>query len=112
VARFVRAWEAADLDALVTLLTDDVFISMPPMPFEYQGRDAVGGFCALLFGAGRRTELVPTRANGQPAFGAYVRGPDGGSHATGLFVLTLSGDRISAMTRFDTSVLPRSLPRR
>src|SRR5690242_9247764 len=52
------------------------------------------------------------RANGQPAFGAYVRGPDGSSHATGLFVLTLSGDRISAMTRFDTSVLPRfGLPR-
>ena len=55
---------------------------------------------------------MPARANGQPAFGAYVRGPDGGSHATGLFVLTLSGDRISAMTRFDTGVLPRfGLPR-
>src|SRR5512133_2163864 len=39
VAKFVRAWESADLDALVALLTDDVFISMPPMPFEYQGRD-------------------------------------------------------------------------
>ena len=42
VARFVRAYESADLDALVALLTDDVFISMPPMPFEYEGRDARG----------------------------------------------------------------------
>jgi len=69
VAKFVRAWESADLDALVALLTDDVFISMPPMPFEYQGRDVVAGFCASLFGAGRRFDLVPARANGQPAFG-------------------------------------------
>ena len=74
VARFVRAYESADLDALVALLTDDVFMSMPPMPLEYEGQDVVARFCALLFGAGRRFDLVPTRANGQPAFGAYVRG--------------------------------------
>ena len=66
MAKFVRAWESADLDALVALLTDDVFISMPPMPFEYEGRDVVARFCAMLFGAGRRYDLVPTRANGQP----------------------------------------------
>src|SRR5258708_3002115 len=54
VAKFVRAWESADLDALVALLADDVFVSMPPMPFEYQGRDVVARFCAILFGAGRR----------------------------------------------------------
>jgi hypothetical protein len=69
VAKFIRAWESADLGALVALLTDDVFMSMPPMPFGYEGRDVVAGFCACLFGAGRRTDLVPTRANGQPAFG-------------------------------------------
>ena len=74
VAKFVRAWESADLDALVALLTDDVFMSMPPMPFEYEGRDAVARFCASLFGAGHRFDLVPARANGQPAFGAYLRG--------------------------------------
>ena len=76
VAKFVRAWESADLDALVALLTDDVFMSMPPMPFEYEGRDVVARFCASLFGAGRRFDLVPTRANGQPAFGAYLRAAD------------------------------------
>jgi RNA polymerase sigma-70 factor (TIGR02960 family) len=117
VARFVRAWEAADVGALVDLLTDDVFASMPPMPFEYHGREVVAGFCACLFGAGRRFDLVPARANGQPAFGAYVRGPDGTSHGAGLYVLTLAGDRISAMTRFENGVLPwfglpRSLPSR
>jgi RNA polymerase sigma-70 factor (ECF subfamily) len=114
VAKFVRAWESADLGALVALLTDDVFMSMPPMPFEYEGRDVVARFCACLFGA-RRTDLVPTRANGQPAFGTYLRAPGGISHGTGLYVLTLTGDRICAMTRFENSVLPwfglpRSLP--
>jgi RNA polymerase sigma-70 factor (TIGR02960 family) len=115
VARFVAAYESADIDALVALLTDDVFTSMPPMPFEYEGRDAVSGFFATLFGAGRRFSLVPTRANGQPAFGAYVRGPDGIRHGVGLFVLTLTGERICSLTRFENSVLPwfglpRSLP--
>ena len=55
VAKFVRACESADLDALVALLTDDVFMSMPPMPFEYEGRDVVARFCPSLFGAGRKS---------------------------------------------------------
>jgi RNA polymerase sigma-70 factor (ECF subfamily) len=112
VAEFVRAYESADLDALVALLTDDVFISMPPMPFEYEGRDVVARFCASIFGAGRRFDLVRTRANGQPAFGVYLRAPTGVSHEIGFFVLTLAGDRIAAMTRFENSVFPSfGLPR-
>jgi RNA polymerase sigma-70 factor (TIGR02960 family) len=115
VAKFVRAWEAADLDAVVALLTDDVFVSMPPIPFEYEGRGVVARFCANIFGAGRRFDLVPTRANGQPALGAYLRTSTGVCQGVGLFVLTLAGDQICAMTRFDNSVLPwfglpRSLP--
>jgi RNA polymerase sigma-70 factor (TIGR02960 family) len=106
VTKFVSAWESADLDALVALLTDDVFISMPPIPFEYEGRDAVARICASIFDTGRRFDLVPTRANGQPAFGAYVRAPDGSSHGVGLYVLTLTTDRICALTRFESSVLP------
>ena len=117
VALFVRAWESADLDALVALLTNDVFIAMPPVPFGYEGRDVVARYCARLLGAGRRFDLVPTRANGQPAFGAYLRGPAGIRHATGFWVLTMAGDQICAMTRFEASVLPwfglpRSLPSR
>jgi RNA polymerase sigma-70 factor (ECF subfamily) len=117
VAKFVSAYESADLDALVALLTDDVFASMPPMPLEYEGREMVARFFSAIFGSGRRFDLVRTRANGQPALGAYLRAPTGIRHGTGLFVLTLTGDRICAMTRFENSVLPwfglpRSLPSR
>jgi RNA polymerase sigma-70 factor (TIGR02960 family) len=117
VAKFVSAYESAELDALVALLTDDVFISMPPMPLEYEGRDIVARFFALLFGGGRRFELVRTRANGQPAFGAYLRTPTGVRRGVGLYVLALTGNWICAMTRFENSVLPRfglpeSLPSR
>jgi len=106
VARFVRAWEAADVAGLVALLTDDVFMAMPPMPHEYEGRDLVLRFCAGLFDAGRRFDLVPAGANGQPALGAYLRTPDGSRPGVGLYVLRLRGDRIAAMTRFEATVLP------
>jgi RNA polymerase sigma-70 factor (TIGR02960 family) len=106
VAKFVSAWESADLKALVALLTDDAFVSMPPKPFEYEGRDAVARFCASIFRSGRRFDLVRTRANGQPAFGAYLRAATGMGYGTGLYVLTITGDWICAMTHFDKSVLP------
>ena len=117
VAEFARAYESGDLDALVALLTDDVFLSMPPFPLEYEGIDVATRFYASMIGSGRRFDLVPTRANGQPAFGAYLRAPTGIRYGTGLLVLTLAGNRISSVTRFDTSVLPwfglpRSLPSR
>jgi RNA polymerase sigma-70 factor (TIGR02960 family) len=115
VARFVRAYQANDLDALVELFTDDVFMSMPPLPMEYEGRDVVGRFMALHFGRNWRYHLVPTRANGQPAFGLYAESGDGIRRGIGLIVLTLAGGRISALTRFENSTLPwfglpRSLP--
>ena len=115
VAKFVGAWESGDLDALVDLCTADVSVSMPPIPLEYHGRDVVTGFLASLMRV-RSHDLVPTRANGQPAFGAYLRAPSGAiRHGTGLFVLTITGDRICGMTRFDNNVLrwfglPQSLP--
>ncbi|HEY4225743.1 MAG TPA: sigma-70 family RNA polymerase sigma factor [Pseudolysinimonas sp.] len=114
VVSFTRAYESGDLDAVVALLTDDVFMSMPPMPLEYEGKGPVAEFCSLLFGSGRTFHLVPTRANGQPAFGLYSRGPDGVLHGTGLIALALAGQRISAMVRFESGMLawfglPRSL---
>jgi hypothetical protein len=105
LAKFVRAWESGDVDPLVALLTFDVSVSMPPIPLEYHGRDEVARFLASLMRR-RSHDLVPTRANGQPAFGAYLRAPTGGiRHGTGLFVLTLAGDQIGAMVRFESSVL-------
>ena len=117
VARFVSAYEAADLDALVALLTDDVFMSMPPMPLEYEGRDAGGPLLRQPFR--RRPQVRPRADAGQRPAGVrrLPARPDGIRHGTGLIVLTLTGDRICAMTRFETSVfpwfgLPRSLPSR
>jgi RNA polymerase sigma-70 factor (ECF subfamily) len=116
VGKFVRAYESGDVDALVALLTADVGVSMPPVPLEYHGRDVVARFYASIFRPGREFDLVPTRANGQPAYGVYSRAPTGGiRHGSGILVLTLTGDRICAMTRFDNNVLPwfglpRSLP--
>lgn len=105
VAKFVSAYEAADIDALVALLTDDAFMSMPPIPLEYHGRDSVARFCAFVFATAQRFELVPTRANAQPALGVYRHTPTG-IHGAGLFVLTLTDDRIAAITRFESTVLP------
>jgi RNA polymerase sigma-70 factor (TIGR02960 family) len=104
VARFVEAYEAADIDGLVALLTDDVFMAMPPLPLEYRGRDAVAAFFARIFASGRRS-LVTTSANGgQPAFGVFS-GDGETRQGTGMIVLTVTGGRISAMTRFEPNVL-------
>jgi RNA polymerase sigma-70 factor (ECF subfamily) len=105
VASFVRAYQASDIDAVVALLTDEVFVSMPPMSFEYEGRAAARAiFTSIL--RDRSFTLVPTRANGQPAFGTYLLGADGARRGTGLMVVTLEGDRVSALTRFEAAVLP------
>jgi RNA polymerase sigma-70 factor (ECF subfamily) len=112
--RLVRALEDGDVDAMVALMTDDAWVRMPPVPLEYQGRDLAGRFFSTIaFRQGRRYRFVPTRANGQPAFGVYLLDPlTQVAHAFGLFVITLAGDRVSAITRFDNTVLPRfGLPR-
>ena len=77
----------------MALLTDDAWLTMPPLPHAYQGRDAIGAF---LRGAEERRgapmRLVPTRANTQPAFGCYLSVPDTGvARAFSMLVLTLEG---------------------
>jgi RNA polymerase sigma-70 factor, ECF subfamily len=114
VERFTRAFSNGDVAGLVALLTEDVRLNMPPLPLQYQGRSVAERFHTVVtFREGRTYRLIPTRANGQPAFGLYIR--DRRSrllHANGLMVLSLSGGHISAMTRFDNSVLSRfGLPR-
>jgi RNA polymerase sigma-70 factor (TIGR02960 family) len=105
VDAFVRAYQASDVESVVALLTDDVFISMPPMPFEYEGVEAAAAICRAILG-GRTFELLPTRANGQPSFGTYLVASDGSRRGTGILVLTLAGERISAITRFEGTALP------
>ena len=115
VGRFAETVEAGDIDGMVALLTDDAWVTMPPLPHAYQGRAAISAF--LRGSAERRgapLRLVPTHANGQPAFGCYLRVSETEvARAYALFVLTLEGDQISAITWFaDSSVLPRlGLPR-
>ncbi len=109
IERLTRAYEAGDVDGIIALFSDDAWLTMPPAPLEYQGRDPIARFLtAIAFRDGRTYRLVPARANGQLAFGAYLHAPKpGDEQASGLLVLTLSGDRIQAMTRFTSSVFPR-----
>jgi RNA polymerase sigma-70 factor (ECF subfamily) len=113
VRQLTEAYASGDVPGIVSLLTEDVWVRMPPAPFEYQGRELAVRGLSLLFGRGLRYRLVATRANGQPAFGLYGHDPRSGIlHAEGLLVLTLAGRSISVITRFDNSNLARfGLPR-
>ena len=108
VDRFAETVENGDIDGMVALLTDDAWLTMPPLPHAYQGHDAIGAF---LRGADERRgapmRLVPTRANTQPAFGCYlVEAETDVARAFSLFVLTLDGGRICAITWFaDSGIL-------
>ena len=73
VRRLTQAYQTADLDGIIALLTEDVWLTMPPAPFEYQGREVAARALRLLFGTGRTCRLIATRANGQPAFGCTSR---------------------------------------
>jgi len=117
--RFADAFVAADLTRLVALLTDDAWLSMPPAPHQYHGIDAIAAFLRASFAyrGDRLVQLLPTRANTQPAFGSYLIDPiEPVATPAGLFVLTMAGDRIQAITRFHIDALyprfglPESLP--
>ena len=109
VDRLTRAYENGDVDGLVALLTEDVLMTMPPIPLEYLGRELVARFLrAAIFPPGLTHRPVPARANGQPALVMYqLDHHSGAARATGVLVFTLSGSRVSAITRFDDTVLPR-----
>jgi RNA polymerase sigma-70 factor (ECF subfamily) len=117
VARLTGALERADLDALIELLVADVRLSMPPAMLEYRGIETARRvFAAVSFRPGRTYRVVPTRANGQPAFGLYLADPHASVYrAYCLLVITTAGDHITAITSFSTNVmtrfgLPRTLP--
>ncbi len=115
VRRFAESVESGDTEGIVALLSDDAWLTMPPLPHAYQGREAIGAF---LRGAEQRRGspmwLVPTRANTQPAFGCYLAasGADA-ARAFSLLALSIEGEHIAAVTWFaESSAFPRfGLPR-
>jgi RNA polymerase sigma-70 factor (ECF subfamily) len=116
VDRFVTAFTGHDVDALVALMTEDVWVRMPPLPFEYRGTEAVHRFFTAIDGHRRAiARMVPVRANGQPAWGEYIRDPvTGGLHITGVAVAGFAGDRICEITHFEATLasylgLPRTI---
>jgi RNA polymerase sigma factor (sigma-70 family) len=114
VDRFVAAFTDLDVDALVALMTDDVWVRMPPLPFEYRGTAAAHRFFTATAAHRRQVaRLVPVRANGQPAWGEYRRDAvTGVLHLSGVEVISLAGDRISEIARFETTLAPHfGLPR-
>ena len=74
-SRFATAFAGNDIDGVVALLTDDAWFTMPPITLEFQGPEAIAGFLRDISGwrGPRHYRLVPTRANGQPAFGCYLQ---------------------------------------
>lgn len=101
--RFVRAWEAVDIDGLVALLREDSVLTMPPFPMRFVGPKGIGEFFSRVPAGGvlDQIRLVPTRANDQPAVAAYMLAPEEGIHrAYGIMVLTLDADRIAEIIGF------------
>jgi RNA polymerase sigma-70 factor (ECF subfamily) len=98
--RYLSYWEQADLNGLVNLLQQDVAFAMPPSPSWYQGRDSVSRFLANIIPQGR-WRLLPTRANGQPAFGLYGQNPENGRfYPFAIQLLTLHAGKIQAINTF------------
>ncbi len=99
LARYIQAWEAANVGELVAMLRADATLSMPPAPTWYQGHAEIAAFFAPLL-QGFTWKLIPVEANAQPAYLSYRLEPDGGYHAVGLSILTLEGAQVSAITTF------------
>jgi RNA polymerase sigma-70 factor (ECF subfamily) len=114
VQHLTAALTAHDVDAVVRLLAEDVRISMPPLAAIWEGRQRAAEFLTeVAFRLVPEARFVETRANGQPALGVYMRdGPDHVWRISGLLVITLGGEEITALTRFESSTArPFALPR-
>ncbi|GAB7182282.1 sigma-70 family RNA polymerase sigma factor [Kitasatospora sp. Ki12] len=104
--RYVRAFEAYDMDGLAALLHEDVTLNMPPFSMWLQGQEEIR---AWMLGPGhgcRGSRLLPVTANGGPAFAQYRPSPEGGHEPWALIVPEVSAGRITGFTNFlDTDVL-------
>jgi RNA polymerase sigma-70 factor (ECF subfamily) len=92
--------QCGDIQALTDMLTQDVTWSMPPIPTWFAGRDVIARFLATRLLAPGDHRMVPTMANGQPAFALYVRGHDGVRRAVAVQVLTLTASGIARVVAF------------
>ena len=117
--RFADAYVAADIDGVLTLLTDDAWLSMPPAPHQYHGLPAIRSFLEASFdfrGERRRTSSPVARTISRPLAAISRDREDPIARPAGVFVLSLAGDRIAALTRFHLDDLyprlglPESLP--
>lgn len=96
VQRYVRAFEAADVPALVRLLADDAVLEMPPVPLWYRGSRDYGRFLQRVFRMrGTGWSVWELTANGQPALAAYAPEPGGGCRLHTLQVFTVTGGRVA-----------------
>jgi RNA polymerase sigma-70 factor (TIGR02960 family) len=113
VDRLTAAFAANDVDGIVALLSDDVRLSMPPLPLEYRGLDQAARFLTHVAALHHDRRILSVHANGQPALAMYARDPGAQIYrALGMLVVTLAGNRVSAITRFENSVFPHfGLPR-
>ncbi len=103
--RYVDAFERYDISSLVSLLREDVVMSMPPFDFWLEGPDQMAQF---FVGPGHGCEgsrLVPVQGNGMAAFACYKPDPAGGHAPWSIQVLEISGDRIVGHHNFlDTTL--------
>ncbi|TDD98156.1 sigma-70 family RNA polymerase sigma factor [Actinomadura rubrisoli] len=99
--RFAMAFEAVDVPAITRLLTEQATWEMPPVPQWFTGRDAIGRLLtARLSAVPGGPRLVPTRANGQPAFAMYLPQQDGLLRAHSIQVLTVTRSGIVHISSF------------
>jgi RNA polymerase sigma-70 factor (ECF subfamily) len=103
--RYTKAFETADVDQLVAVLTEDARWEMPPIATWFEGRDTILAFLAKQMRTIGPAELVATSANGQPAFAVYARGHDGAHHPHALHILTLTPQGVSRIVAFHGSGL-------
>jgi RNA polymerase sigma-70 factor (TIGR02960 family) len=114
VDRFVAAFSSQDVEAVLALMTDDAWVRMPPLPFEYRGTEAIRRFFTAIEAHRQQiVNVVPTRANGQPAWGEYLRDPvTGVQHIIGILVIGIRGGRVDEIIHFETTLAPYfGLPR-
>jgi RNA polymerase sigma-70 factor, ECF subfamily len=110
VGRYVAAWERNDVDAVVSLLAEDVRLTMPPLPIWFIGREQVAVFLrGNPLSDSKRWQLRATAANGQPTLAGYLWDEQAGTFMPYcLFVLAVRDGRIEDITSFiDAEAFPR-----